>query len=101
VIFHCLNRGNDRRELFADDADYAAFERVLESALQAVPVRLLAYCLMPNHAPLSLSKGGICCCGPGRTASWRRQQRLTTTHVRRWHTHRHTEGRGHLYQSLP
>ena len=39
VIFHCLNRGNDRRELFADDADYAAFERVLVSALEAVPLR--------------------------------------------------------------
>ena len=54
VIFHCLNRGNDRRELFADDADYAAFERVLESALEAVPVRLLAYCVMPNHWHLLL-----------------------------------------------
>ena len=27
-------------------------------------------------------------------------QRLTTTHVRRWHTHRHTEGRGHIYQGV-
>ena len=25
-------------------------------------------------------------------------QRLTTTHVRRWHLHRHTVGTGHLYQ---
>ena len=25
-------------------------------------------------------------------------QRLTTTHVRRWHLHRHSVGRGHLYQ---
>jgi putative transposase len=24
--------------------------------------------------------------------------RLTTTHVRRWHRHRHSDGRGHLYQ---
>jgi len=48
VIFHCLNRGNDRPELFADDADYAAFERVVESGLEAVPVRLLAYCVVPN-----------------------------------------------------
>ena len=57
MIFHCLNRGNDRRELFADDADYAAFERVLELALQAVPVRLLAYCVMPNHWHLLLWPG--------------------------------------------
>lgn len=27
-------------------------------------------------------------------------QRLTTTHVRRWHLHRHSVGLGHLYQGL-
>jgi putative transposase len=27
-------------------------------------------------------------------------QRLTTTHVRRWHLHRHSVGYGHLYQGL-
>jgi hypothetical protein len=27
-------------------------------------------------------------------------QRLTTTHVRRWHTHGQSEGRGHLYQGV-
>jgi putative transposase len=69
MVFHCLNRGNDRRELFFDDADYAAFERVLESALDVVPVWLLAYCLMPNHAPLSASKDGTCCCDRGRMGS--------------------------------
>ena len=92
-MFHCLNRGSDRHELFFDDADYAAFERVLESALEAVPVRLLAYCLMPNHWHLLL--------WPRKDGELGRfMQRLTTTHVRRWHTHRHTEGRGHIYQGV-
>jgi hypothetical protein len=36
------------------DADDAAFERVLESALEAVPVWLLAYCVRRNHVPLSV-----------------------------------------------
>jgi len=93
MIFHCLNRGNDRRELFADDADYAAFERVLEAALAAVPVRLLAYCVMPNHWHLLLWPRK-----DGDLGSF--MQRLTTTHVRRWHTHRHSEGRGHIYQGV-
>lgn len=91
VVFHCLNRGNDRRELFADEADYAAFERVLEQAVEVVPMRVLAYCLMPNHWHLLL---------------WPRADRhlaafmhwLQVTHVRRWHQHRHSTGRGHLYQ---
>ncbi|HZL38132.1 MAG TPA: transposase [Tepidisphaeraceae bacterium] len=54
MIFHCLNRGNDRRAVFDDSGDYAAFERVLEKTLELVPIRLLAYCLMPNHWHLVL-----------------------------------------------
>ncbi|HET6247544.1 MAG TPA: transposase [Tepidisphaeraceae bacterium] len=93
VVFHCLNGGNEQCELFADDADYAAFERVLEATLEAVPVRLLAYCLMPNHWHLLL--------WPRKDGDLGRfMQRLTTTHVRRWRTFRHSEGRGHLYQGV-
>ena len=91
VVFHCLNRGNDRRNIFEDDGDFAAFERVLEATLEQVPVRLLAYCLMPNHWHLLLQPQK-----KGELGQF--MQRLTTTHVRRWHRHRHSEGRGHLYQ---
>jgi putative transposase len=91
MIFHCLNRGNDRREIFTDAPDYAAFERVLEASLAVVPVRLLAYCLMPNHWHLLLWPHQ-----DGQLAAFMHQ--LTTTHVRRWHRHRHTDGQGHLYQ---
>src|SRR5258706_14405 len=93
VIFHCLNRGNDRRGPFAHEGGYAAFERVLGGTLEAVPMRLLAYCLMPNHWHLLM--------WPRRDGELGRfMQRLTTMHVRRWHTHRHSEGRGHLYQGV-
>ena len=61
MIFHCLNRGNDRRQVFDDDADFAAFERVLQATLEIVPVRLLAYCLIPIT--------GIWCFGRARTAN--------------------------------
>ncbi len=92
VVFHCINRGNDRREVFSSDEDYAAFERVMAAALDATPVRLLSYCLMPNHWHLVLwprADGDL-----GRF-----MQRLTTTHVRRWHGHRQGNG-GHLYQGV-
>ena len=92
MVFHCLNRGNDGGSLFADAGDYAAFERVLAMALARVAgVRLLAYCLMPNHWHLALWPTG-----DRDLAAF--MHLLTTTHVRRWHRHRHTEGRGHLYQ---
>lgn len=41
------------RVVFYKDRDYAAFERILESTLEAVPLRLLSYCLMPKHWHLS------------------------------------------------
>ena len=36
------------------DADYLAFEKVLEQTVARVPVRVLAYCIMPNHFHLVL-----------------------------------------------
>ena len=47
--YHVLNRGNARSEVFHEDGDYEAFlDAVAESGVR-VPVRVLAYGLMPNH----------------------------------------------------
>jgi putative transposase len=54
MVFHCVHRGNDRREIFDDAADYAAFERVMEQIVEAVPMGVLADCLMRNHFHLLL-----------------------------------------------
>ena len=91
MIFHAHNRGNARDRIFDDDADYAAFERVLAEVPSELPVRILAYCLMPNHWHLILWPLRDGCLG-------RFRQRVTTTHVRRWHLHRDTVRAGHLYQ---
>ena len=37
-----------RVDVFVED-DYAAFERVLEEAFRREPLRILGYCVMPNH----------------------------------------------------
>jgi putative transposase len=91
-VYHVLNRGNGRATVFHKDDDYAAFERILGEALQHVPgLRLLAYCLMPNHWHLVV--------WPRRDGElsdfghW-----LTLTHTQRWHAHYHDVGTGHLYQ---
>ena len=47
--YHLLNRGNGRATLFLDRLDYAAFSKLLAGMRSAYEVRLLAYCLMPNH----------------------------------------------------
>src|SRR5207248_2497689 len=87
--YHVLNRGNARAEVFHKDADYAAFINLFEPACERVPMRILGYCLMPNHFHLVLwpQKDGDL----GRWMQW-----LMTSHVRRYH--RHYGGSGHIWQ---
>ncbi len=49
VIFHVLNRANARARIFENDRDYQGLERVVVETTQRVPIRILAYCIMPNH----------------------------------------------------
>jgi putative transposase len=77
--------------LFEKEADYAAFEKVLAEAFERLPMRLVTYCLMPNHWHLVLWPAR-----DGQLSSF--MQWLTTTHMRRWHAHRGTRGTGPVYQ---
>lgn len=90
-IFHVINRAIAGGFLFATPDDYRAFERALAEACERIPMRILAYCLMPNHWHLVLQpfKDGDL----GRFMHW-----LTTTHARRWRELRGSAGRGHIYQ---
>lgn len=89
--YHILNRGNARRPFLHKPADYDAFLRVLAEAKQRLPMRVLAYCLMPNHWHLVVwpPEGADL----SRFVGW-----LTLTHTQRWHAHYHNTGTGHLYQ---
>ena len=49
IVTHVLNRSNARLGLFEHHADYELFERTLEQARQRTPMRILAYCVMPNQ----------------------------------------------------
>jgi len=91
IVYHVLNRANARMTIFRKDADYEAFERIVEQALERVEMRLLAYIVMPNHWHFVLwprKTGDL-----SRFTGW-----LTLTHTQRWHAHRHSIGTGHLYQ---
>jgi len=77
--------------LFQKDGDYDAFERVLTMALKRHPIRVLAYCIMPNHWHFALWPER-----DGQLTDFLRW--LTHTHTQRWHAHYHTSGTGHLYQ---
>jgi len=49
MVFHALNRGVGRMKIFSTERDYAAFEEIVEETGRLYPMRILAYCLMPNH----------------------------------------------------
>ena len=92
-VFHVLNRANGKLPLFRKDDDYLylAFERVLAEAHRRVPIRLLDWCLMPNHWHMVL--------WPRREGELTEFLRwLTLTHAQRWKAAHGAVGHGHLYQ---
>jgi putative transposase len=91
MIFHVLNRGVGRMRLFRKDGDFEAFERAVERTLQTRPMRILSYCLLPNHWHFVL--------WPKRDGDLGAfMQKLSITHARNWQVHQHRVGYGHLYQ---
>src|ERR1035438_3357133 len=88
MVFHVLNRGVARMQLFEESADYQAFEHVLRETLDASSMRIFAYLVMPNHWQLLVWRER-----DGELAAF--MQRLTITHVRRWQQHRRYAGLGH------
>jgi putative transposase len=91
MVFHVLNRGVARMQLFEKPADYQSFEQVLRETRDQSPMQICAYAVMPNHWHLLLWPK----CD-GELARF--MQRLTITHVRRWQLHRGYAGLGHIYQ---
>jgi len=90
-LYHALNRGNLRAEIFKKQEDYVAFEKILAEALAIHQVQLFGYLLMPNHYHLVLRPlvdGEM-----SRFMSW-----VGGTHTMRYLAHYHTSGMGHVYQ---
>ena len=92
MVFHVLNRGVGRRQLFETEADYDAFESIIAETLDKCPMRICGYCLMPNHWHFVMWPEGDEDLGLF-------MQRLSVTHVTRWQKHRNVVGEGHLYQA--
>jgi putative transposase len=87
--YHVLNRGNGRRTVFHKDGDYRAFVKAIGQVCREVPLRVLAYCVLPNHFHLALWPHG-----DGDLSRW--MHWLLTAHVRRYHRHYHSSG--HVWQ---
>ena len=53
-VYHVINRASGRVPIFNTEKDYRLFEEVLLEAKQKHNMRILAYCIMPNHFHLAL-----------------------------------------------
>ena len=77
--------------IFGRRRDFEAFEEAIGEAKLRVPVRVLAWCVMPNHWHFVLWPRG-----DGDLSEFMRW--LTVTHTQRWHAAHRTAGTGPLYQ---
>jgi putative transposase len=91
AIYHVMNRAVRGTTLFVTYEDYGIFENALLQSVHRVPVRLIAYCAMPNHWHLVV--------WTTKSDQLRRfMHRLTGLHAQRWHSSRNTAGTGAVYQ---
>ncbi len=84
-LYHALNRGNLRADIFLKEAEFAAFERILHEGLEIHQIELYSYQLISNHYHLVLQPlvdGEM-----SRFMSW-----IGGTHTMRYHAHYHTSG---------
>lgn len=90
-VLHVVNRSNDRRLLFGTDREYEDFLDLVAGTKGRSPIRLLAYCLMPNHWHMVVwpesARAVTAFC-----------HRLCSMHAIRHRRGTNTIGHGHLYQ---
>lgn len=79
AIYHVINLANGRTQIFYTEKDYCHFEELLLEAKELTDMRILSYCIMPNHWHLILYPETDTVLG--EFMSW-----LTSTHVRQYRT---------------
>jgi len=88
LVYHVINRGNNRQPVFHAEGDYAAFLKADAKLKERKAFDLYGYCLMSNHIHLLLRPRGS-------TVS-RIVQSLLVSHTQRYHRFHHSGG--HVWQ---
>ena len=89
LIYHAINRGNNRADVLGPDGERDMFLGDLARTKARYPFALFGYCLMSNHFHLLLKPA------PGQSIS-RILQSLTVAHT--WRHHRRQGTNGHVWQ---
>jgi len=87
---HVTQRGNNRQAVFVDDDDRRLYVSLLRERATDARLRILAYCLMPNHVHLIVV--------PEAHDSLAKAMGRTHLHFTQWFNHRHAAS-GHLWQN--
>src|SRR5437667_11254147 len=91
LVYHVMNRGAKRSCLFVSTSDYSSFEKILAEAKAKTGMRLLVFCIMPNHWHLIVyPSSGL------QLAQF--MHFLTGTHAQRWQSWNNSVGTGAVYQ---
>jgi len=88
LIYHVINRGNNRQGVFRKPADFQAFLAALAELKERKPFALYGYCLMNNHFHLLLR--------PKEANISRIVQSLLVSHTQRYR--KHYRSGGHVWQ---
>src|SRR6476659_4357444 len=88
LVYHVINRGNNRQRVFAKKGDVEAFLSAIAELKERKPFELYGYCLLDNHFHLLIRPRGA--------SISRIMQSLLVSHTQRYHKH-HRSG-GHVWQ---
>jgi putative transposase len=88
LVYHVINRGNNRQPVFHGEDDYAAFLKAVADLKERKAFELYGYCLMSNHIHLLIR--------PREGSISRIVQSLLVSHTQRYHRF-HKSG-GHVWQ---
>ena len=89
LIYHVLNRGNNRQVIFVEESDYQHYLDILKKYKEKFNFKIFAYCLMTNHVHLVLQTSG-------KASISKIMQAITIAHTR--HYHYIYNSSGHVWQ---
>ena len=88
LVYHVINRGNNRQNVFESEGDFRAFLKAIADLKERKPFDLYGYCLMSNHIHFLIR--------PRKVPISRIVQSLLVSHTQRYHRF-HRSG-GHVWQ---